>query len=231
MRRIYALFAANARIISAYHAVNNGRILRMSGDPLTVVRVMASFPRPRVWRRLCTRAVVADEGRQIVVLRSGPLLDRSDDSVRGGGWSKLSRLPQHGGQTLLPEEISLGVGGLDEAVSVEQQAISGFQRVDCVGEGGKVEGREDQAILDDFQHSSAAQQKLRLVLANVLGPKLIGTAMEVPAEVLDSVNVGADRGLGDAVLEAEVLSQHCDFEIGFTALLLHQGAEAELEHR
>ena len=31
----------------------------------------------------------------------------------------------------------------------------------------------------------------------MLGPKLIGTAMEVPAEVLDSVNVGADRGLGE----------------------------------
>jgi hypothetical protein len=37
----------------------------------------------------------------------------------------------------------------------------------------------------------------RLVLADVFGPELIGTAMEVPAEMLDSVNVGADRGLGE----------------------------------
>jgi hypothetical protein len=55
----------------------------------------------------------------------------------------------------LPEEISIGVGGLDEAVGVEQKAITQFQPMDRVGGGGKVEGREDQTILDDFEHSSA----------------------------------------------------------------------------
>ena len=116
-----------------------------------------------VRRRLCTRAVVAEEDRQIVVLRIGPLLDCSDDPVRGGGWSKLSRLPQHDGQSVLPEEISLGVGGLDEAVGVEQEAITGFQKMDRVGDCGKVEGPEDQTVLDDFEHSSAAQQKHELM--------------------------------------------------------------------
>jgi len=101
---------------------------------------------------LCTRDLVADENCQIVVLRSGPLLDCGDDPIRGGGRRKFSRLPQYGGQSVLPEEISLGVGGIDEAVGVEQEAITRFQRMDRVGEGGKVEGREDQTILDHFEH-------------------------------------------------------------------------------
>jgi hypothetical protein len=37
----------------------------------------------------------------------------------------------------------------------------------------------------------------RLALANMFGPKLIGTAMEVLAEVLHAMNVEADRGLGE----------------------------------
>ena len=37
----------------------------------------------------------------------------------------------------------------------------------------------------------------RLVMADVLGAKLVGTAMEVPAEMLHAMNVGADGGLGE----------------------------------
>jgi len=43
---------------------------------------------------VCAWDVVADENCQIVVLRSGPLLDCSDDLTRGGGRSKFSCLPQ-----------------------------------------------------------------------------------------------------------------------------------------
>ena len=59
----------------------------------------------------------------------------------------------------MPEEIYLGVGSIDEAVGVEQEAITRFQRMDRAGEGGKVEGREDQTILDDFEHFPVAQQE------------------------------------------------------------------------
>ena len=36
-----------------------------------------------------------------------------------------------------------------------------------------------------------------LILADVLRTKLVGTAMKVLAEVLDSVNIRTDRGLGE----------------------------------
>jgi len=39
-------------------------------------------------------------------------------------------LPQHDGQSVLPEEICLSIGGIDEAVGVEQEAITRFQRME-----------------------------------------------------------------------------------------------------
>ena len=41
-----------------------------------------------------------------------------------------------------------------------------------------------------------AREQRALILANMIGAKLIGRTMEVPTEMLDRVNVSVDGGLG-----------------------------------
>lgn len=50
-----------------------------------------------------TRTTVADQGPLDHPPAKRTILDCSNDPVRNGGWSKLSSLPEHVGESVLPE--------------------------------------------------------------------------------------------------------------------------------
>lgn len=52
-------------------------------------------------------------------------------------------------------------------------------------------------LLADTVGGELLSKQCRLIVANVFGPKAVGSAMEVQAELFDSADVATDGGLGE----------------------------------
>ena len=81
--------------------------------------------------------------------------------------------------------------------------VQNLLRIRCLGNAPAAlqhldieEAKSGQALRYGVRGQLPAREQRGLILANLLGAKLIGRTMEVPTEMLDRVNVSVDGGLG-----------------------------------
>ena len=103
--------------------------------------------------------IVADEDGEVVVLEFGPVFGGGDHVVGCLIWRK-SRCGEKGRrQPIFAEEISVGVAGFDEAIGVEQEAISWLERERDFGVGCELGGGQQEAVFRDFGYGAVAEHE------------------------------------------------------------------------
>src|SRR5229473_1105230 len=81
--------------------------------------------------------------------------------------------------------------------------VQNLLRIRCLGNAPAAlqylyieEAQSGQALGYGVRGQLPAREQRGLILANMLGAKLIGRTMEVPTEMLDRLDVNVDGGLG-----------------------------------
>jgi hypothetical protein len=81
--------------------------------------------------------------------------------------------------------------------------VQNLLRIGCLGNAPAAlqnlyieEAQSGQALRYGVRGQLPAREQRGLILANLLGAKLIGRTMEVPTEMLDRLDVNVDGGLG-----------------------------------